>query len=138
MLLKNGKNESNITFFLNLNFVFLLQNLWRKGTECKTINYFFYYSSRLYLVFSFVTFFNRINIITRVQFDLHDHRKHWSLFLSAIRILNNLLKIWMNIYFYSYTLFSMHFSINHASTNVKNGGVENQDGNQQEGKKNYS
>ena len=126
MLLKNGKNESNITFFLNLNFVFLLQNLLRKGTECKTINYFFYYSSRLYLVFSFVTFFNRINIITRVQ-------------LFEIRNLHNLLKIWMNIYFYSYTLlFSLHFSINHASTNVKNGGVENQDGNQQERKKNYS
>ena len=125
MLLKNGKNESNITFFLNLNFVFLLQNLSRKGMECKTINYFFYYSSRLYLVFSFVTFFNRINIITRVQFDLHD-------------LLHNLLKIWMNIYFYSYTLFSMHFSINYASNNVKHGGVENQDGHQQEGKKNYS
>ena len=130
MLLKNGKNESNITFFLNLSFVFLLENLLRKGMECKTINYFFYYSSRLYLVFSFVTFFNRINIITRVQCDLHDR--------SAIRILHNLLEIWMNIYFYSYTLFSMHFSINYASNNVKNGGVENQDGNQQEGKKNYS
>ena len=43
----------------------------------------------------------------------------------------------MNIYFYSYTLFSMHFSINYASNNVKQGGVENQDGHPQEGKKNY-